>query len=253
MGAQEKSPTAQHSMQVRGFTVEGKAYFFCPRIEGCSGILVSWTLSRYGTVTTAIAVATADTPVNLKHTAKAAVTGGVFEKTDTFSMAKPIFSYIDQAYEELFDDAVRPRKNLHALVSHLYPPLFIQVMEVFGNHRPLNQEPAAYDSLEHKFTIMDIGSSSSTAKPSAWDEVAASSVVYPYVSIDRIRSLEDNLLSSSYTSTLPSQMVRSVQRPGEALGTSDWLECVARPEFLDSIRNLRLLLLCLPIQTGLIN
>ncbi|GMP57050.1 hypothetical protein CsSME_00021296 [Camellia sinensis var. sinensis] len=33
MGAQEKSPTAQHSMQVRGFTVEGKAYFFCPRIE----------------------------------------------------------------------------------------------------------------------------------------------------------------------------------------------------------------------------
>ncbi|KAI7986425.1 hypothetical protein LOK49_LG14G00500 [Camellia lanceoleosa] len=33
IGAQEKSPTAKHLIQVRGFTVEAKAYFCCPRIE----------------------------------------------------------------------------------------------------------------------------------------------------------------------------------------------------------------------------
>ncbi|GMP52274.1 hypothetical protein CsSME_00018163 [Camellia sinensis var. sinensis] len=41
MGAQEKSPTAKHSMKVRGFTVEAKAYFFCPRIEVLIVYLVS--------------------------------------------------------------------------------------------------------------------------------------------------------------------------------------------------------------------
>ena len=90
-------------------------------------------------------------------------------------MAKPIFSYIDQAYEELFDDVVRPRKNLYALISHLYPPPFIQVMEAFANHRPSHQEPTACDSLEHKFAIMDIGSSSSNPQSSSWDETVASS------------------------------------------------------------------------------
>lgn len=90
-------------------------------------------------------------------------------------MAKQGFSYIDQAYEELFGDVVRPQKNLYALISHLYLPPFIQVMEAFANHRPSNQEPTAYDSLEHKFEAMDIGSSSSGTKPSTWDEAAAAS------------------------------------------------------------------------------
>ena len=158
-------------------------------------------------------------------------------------------------------------------------------METFVSHRPSNQEPTTYDSLEHKFAIMDIGSSSSGTKLSAWDEAAASSsssstasgwgtwsttaqpqtrerihhrfpefddpldfpsskrssVVYPYVSINRRRSLEDNLLTSWYTSTLPSRMVRSVPHPIEILGfnpallakkeklyPSDWLESMTR-------------------------
>ena len=57
------------------------------------------------------------------------------------------FSYIDQAYEELLDNDVRPRKNFHAFISHTYPPPFIQVMEVFANHRPLDQEPIVQNSL----------------------------------------------------------------------------------------------------------
>ena len=90
-------------------------------------------------------------------------------------MAKQTFSYIDQAYKELLDNDVRPRKNFHAFIIYTYPPLFIQVMEFFANHRLLNQEPIVHNSLVQDFAIMDIGSSSSATKPSAWNENAASS------------------------------------------------------------------------------
>ncbi|KAF5938099.1 hypothetical protein HYC85_025605 [Camellia sinensis] len=47
-------------------------------VAGCKGrsVTVACVTGRYSTVTTAIAAATADTPVNLNHTAKAALTGG---------------------------------------------------------------------------------------------------------------------------------------------------------------------------------
>ncbi|GMQ05361.1 hypothetical protein CsSME_00050422 [Camellia sinensis var. sinensis] len=71
-----------------------------------------------------------------------------------------------------------------------------------------------------------------------------SSVVYPYVLINRLRSLGDNLFSAWYMSTLPSRIMRNTPHPIESLGTSplflakkeklcsfDWLECVNKPEF----------------------
>ena len=90
-------------------------------------------------------------------------------------MEKQTFSYFDQAYEELFDNVVRPRKNLHALISHLYPPSYIQVMEAFANYRPLDYKPTIHNSLAQNFVNMDIGCSSSNQKPSTWDEAATSS------------------------------------------------------------------------------
>ncbi|GMP35566.1 hypothetical protein CsSME_00007951 [Camellia sinensis var. sinensis] len=76
-----------------------------------------------------------------------------------------------------------------------------------------------------------------------------SSVVYPYVPFDCLRSLEDNLLSIWYTSTLSSRMVQRTPHPDEALGiiptllakkeklcSSDWLKCVNRLEFPSSFR-----------------
>ena len=43
-----------------------------------------------------------------------------------------------------------------------------------------------------------------------------SSVVYPYVPIDRQRSLEDNLLVAWYTSSMPTKIVQATRRPEEA-------------------------------------
>ncbi|GMP27996.1 hypothetical protein CsSME_00003731 [Camellia sinensis var. sinensis] len=70
------------------------------------------------------------------------------------------------------------------------------------------------------------------------------SVVYSYVPLDRLRSLKDNLLLAWYISTLPSRIVPNTPHPVESLGlspsllaqkaklcSSDWLECVNRPEF----------------------
>lgn len=62
-------------------------------------------------------------------------------------MDKQTFSYLDQAYEELFDNTVRPRKNLHALISHLYPPSYIQGMKAFTNYQPLDYEHTVHNPL----------------------------------------------------------------------------------------------------------
>ncbi|GMP43136.1 hypothetical protein CsSME_00012620 [Camellia sinensis var. sinensis] len=55
----------------------------------------------------------------------------------------------------------------------------------------------------------------------------SNSVVYLYVPFDRLRSLEDNLLSAWYTSTLPTRIKAK-------LCSSDWLECVNEPQFPSS-------------------
>ena len=85
----------------------------------------------------------------------------VFEQTDTFFMAESIFPSIDRAHEKSYDDAVHPRKNLHALISHLYPPFYIQVMDAFANYQPLDFKQIALYSSIQKLTNMDMGSSSS--------------------------------------------------------------------------------------------
>ncbi|THG19483.1 hypothetical protein TEA_007208 [Camellia sinensis var. sinensis] len=61
-------------------------------VAGCKGQAIRNRYGRYGTVSTAIAVATADTPVNVNHTAKAAVTGGG-------GALKPIDVSMDTTYD----------------------------------------------------------------------------------------------------------------------------------------------------------
>lgn len=80
-------------------------------------------------------------------------------------MANQAFSYINRAYEEVFDNNDRPQKNLHAFIGYIYPSPFIQVMEAFAPYEPLDQA----------FAQMDLESSSFAQKPFAWDEVASSS------------------------------------------------------------------------------
>ena len=87
-------------------------------------------------------------------------------------MAKQTFSYIDQAYKELLDNDIRPRKNFHAFISLTYLPPFIQVVEALANYRPLDQEPTVHNSLDQDFATMDIGSSSSATKPFEWGKAA---------------------------------------------------------------------------------
>ena len=76
-------------------------------------------------------------------------------------MAKSIFPSIDRAHEESYDDVVPPRKNLHALISHLYPPFHIQVMDAFANYRPLDYEHIALNLSIQKLANIDTRSSSS--------------------------------------------------------------------------------------------
>ena len=70
-----------------------------------------------------------------------------FEKADTVRMAKQTFFDIDQAYKELLDNDARSRKNFHAFISHTYPSVFIQVIEAFSNHWPLDHEPIVHNFL----------------------------------------------------------------------------------------------------------
>ena len=85
----------------------------------------------------------------------------VFEQIDTFLMAESIFSSIDRAHEESYVDVGPPRKNVHAFISHFYPPFYIQVMDAFANYQPLDYEHIALNPLIHKLTNMDMGNSSS--------------------------------------------------------------------------------------------
>ena len=96
----------------------------------------------------------------------------VFEQTDTFFMAESIFPSIDLAHEESYDDVVLPRKNLHALISHLYPPFYIQVMDAFSNYQPLDFEYVALNPSIQKLTNMDMVSSSSESKD--WEQFVRS-------------------------------------------------------------------------------
>ena len=114
-------------------------------------------------------------------------------------MAQTTSHSTDQAYEEPLSNAVSPRKNLHAFISHLYPPFYMQVMEAFADYQPLDYEHIALNPLIYKFTDtrssssklplyferttlkpllqqvanMDLGSSSS--QTSTWDEATTSS------------------------------------------------------------------------------
>ena len=53
----------------------------------------------------------------------------------------------NQAYEEPLSDVVPPRKNLHAFISHLYTPFYIQVMEAFADYTPLGYAHIAYNHM----------------------------------------------------------------------------------------------------------
>lgn len=74
-------------------------------------------------------------------------------------MAESTSPSIDQAYEESLSNVASPRKNLHAFISHLYPPFYIQVMEAFADYKPLDYERIAFNPLVYKLT--DTRSSSS--------------------------------------------------------------------------------------------
>lgn len=78
-------------------------------------------------------------------------------------MANHTLSYINRIYEEALGNDYRPQKNFNALISHTYPPPFIQVMDAFTPYEPLDQA----------FAQMDLGSSSSAPKLSSWNETAS--------------------------------------------------------------------------------
>ncbi|XP_028087072.1 probable receptor-like protein kinase At5g24010 [Camellia sinensis] len=80
--------------------------------------------------------------------------------------------------------------------------------------------------------------------PLTFPHFSRSSVVYPYVPIDRRRRLEDNLLVAWYTYSMPTKIVQATHRPEEAQGyspsflaqkaklcSSDWLDIVNNSQF----------------------
>ena len=91
-------------------------------------------------------------------------------------MAESIFASIDRAHEESYDDAVLTQKNLHALISHLYPPFYIQVMKAVANYQPLDYEHIALNPLIQKLTNMNMGSSSSDS-PSDYEQTALNPLI----------------------------------------------------------------------------
>ena len=96
-------------------------------------------------------------------------------------MAESIFSSNDRTHEESYDDAVPPRKNLHALISHLYPPFYIQVMDAFANYQPLDFEHIALNPSIQKLTNMDMGSSSS---PLDYEQTALNPLIQKVSNMD---------------------------------------------------------------------
>ena len=98
-------------------------------------------------------------------------------------MAELIFSSSDQAHEESYVDVVPLRKNVHAFISHLYPPFYIQVMDAFANYRPLDYEHIALNRSIHKVAGIDIRSSSSNL-PLQFKQTALKPLIQKVTSMD---------------------------------------------------------------------
>ena len=98
-------------------------------------------------------------------------------------MAELIFSSSDRAHAESYVDVVPPRKNVHAFISHLYPPFFIQVMDAFANYQPLDYEHIALNPSIHIVAAIDIRSSSFNL-PLQFEQTALKPLIRKAASMD---------------------------------------------------------------------